>query len=140
MRIKIGVILKNSHIVEEALLKVDEYPLFDMDHALRCSINERLLFAIVRNFISESKQGGIFALNQAYNNRDWLAVAALVSQIWQHSLGMGTIRMTHACEYFTQCYNNEQKFLYQLYPQLLEVIEQTITELVALSDKYHFQY
>lgn len=77
-------------------------------------------------------------MNQAYDNRDWKAVASIVSQILQQSDCMGTIRMTHACKYFLQCYygDGQKKFLYQLYPQLLAVIEDTIAKISALSDKY----
>ena len=116
---------------------MDEFPLFDMNLGLRYAIYRSILFVIIRNFLSDAKQGGIFAMNQAYDNRDWKAVASIVCQILEQSHHMGTIRMTHACKYFLQHYNDGQKkFLYQLYPQLLAVIKETIAEISALSDNY----
>ncbi|CAM3044338.1 sensory box histidine kinase/response regulator [Legionella steigerwaltii] len=110
----------------EAMLPINEYPLFDLTHGVNNLGSETALKKILPLFIEENAKD-LVKTTQAWEKQDLIEIHKITHKMKSSALYCGTIRMRHACEALEQHFQHHPKIYPQaLYQQFLQVHQETI--------------
>lgn len=112
---------------EEELLKLDAFPLLDINRALASMGNNTdLLNNTLKSMIEREIPNSIIKLEKAYAAKDWDTIEKLTHQMKGGLVYCGAFKLVYACQYLERYQKAGQtKLLKPLYKQLCDVIDKT---------------
>jgi two-component system aerobic respiration control sensor histidine kinase ArcB len=123
---KLGLDLPDT---EDALFKLDLYPILDPKYGLQQVNDLALLIDIWKAFVSDEIQNDIHLMKAAYVKKDWAEVERLAHKI-KAGVCYGTCRLFYACQYLERYYKaGHRTLLDRLYHQVLQVNDETVSAL-----------
>ncbi len=115
---------------ETKFLKLDHFPLFNIDDAIQKTGNKILLKEILITTQLQIIPEELLKLRNAYQVKNWHEILTIAHKLKGGALYCGTIRMIRACEFIEQYIKTgETNLCDKLYQQLITVIEQTQNEI-----------
>ena len=124
--------------MEKDLFDLENYPLLDAKIAINQLGDSNIFIEMLNDFIAiEKGQEDIFALQRAYENKNWFLIEQIAHKIKGGALYISTVRMRYACQYlerYIKVGRDKQREL--LYFQLLKVNKQTIKEITTWLSSY----
>lgn len=113
---------------EEELFKLENYPLLDVDAALKGFANNHdLLKNILQSMVDDEMPKDCTELAQAYmDGRRWDLIEKITHRMKGGLVYCGTVKLIKACQYLESYHKaGYQHALERLYQQLLNIIDQT---------------
>jgi two-component system aerobic respiration control sensor histidine kinase ArcB len=116
---------------ENELFELDQYPILDMQLALKNLGSETIAHDIFNSLITEGISDDLAVIQQAHDRGDWKTVEKLAHKM-KGGACYGTVRLYYALLYMERYLKaSHMRCVEALYSQMLNVIEETMTFLKA---------
>lgn len=118
---------KNTDLpANEELLKLSEFPLFDLERGINILGNEALLKDMITLMLHHGIDEDRIKITRAYAQKDWNKIQSLAHKMKGGATYCGMIRLKVACEYLERYQKNgHANLLEELYAQLIQSIDMT---------------
>ncbi len=111
---------------DEELLKLSEFPLFDLEKGINILGNETLLTDMITLMLHHGIDEDKIKIEQAYAQKNWSTVQSLAHKMKGGAAYCGMIRLKMACEYLERYQKyGHSNLLEELYAQLIQSIGAT---------------
>ncbi|CBJ12910.1 putative sensory histidine-kinase / response regulator [Legionella longbeachae NSW150] len=119
--------LSNS---EARFFDLSAFPIFDIKEGIKTTGTEKTLFDMLKLMLEYSLAEDSSMLKKAHAQGDWEEVQKFAHKIKGGAIYVGATRMKIACQYLENCWKNGQhELLEKLYQQVLQVIDESQTEI-----------
>lgn len=111
---------------EEQLFTLDQYPILDINLAVKNIGNKAVLSDLLELMCSAAIPEDLASIQQAYSKKSWEQIEGLAHKMKSGALYCGTTKMQYACQYLER-YRKAGHFilLEELYQQLIHIVQDT---------------